>query len=141
MPDFNSSHRLGSSFRLIFGSRYSITTPASCAVLLEVSQRTLPGFGYSGDLHHRLRRTVRFRGLLSRLEKHRITISMVGRGRALDNVMVERLWRSVRQECSCPRALAGGAELKKGFQKYFRWDNGVRPNQSLDNRTPDEVYF
>ena len=69
-----------------------------------------------------------------------VKISMDGRGRALDNVFVERLWRSVKYECvylqDWPSPLAASA----GLREYFYFYNEQRPHQSLDYRTPSEVY-
>lgn len=78
---------------------------------------------------------------LSVLEDKHITISMDGRGRALDNVFVERLWRSVKYECVYPKAFADGHALNRGLAEYFTWYNAHRPHQGLDGATPDEVYF
>jgi putative transposase len=78
---------------------------------------------------------------LSVLEGQEITISMDGRGRALDNVFVERLWRSVKYECVYPKAVADGHALNRGLAEYFVWYNTDRPHQGLDGATPDEVCF
>jgi putative transposase len=70
-----------------------------------------------------------------------IRISMDGRGRALDNVMVERLWRSVKYEEIYPRDYADGVEAHDGLSRYFRFYNTKRRHQALEKRTPAEVYF
>lgn len=78
---------------------------------------------------------------IQRLEDHDIQISMDGRGRALDNVFVERLWRSVKyeevyfQEYETPRM------ARQGLSRYFDFYNFERSHQSLDYQTPAEVYF
>jgi putative transposase len=69
-----------------------------------------------------------------------ITISMDGRGRALDNIFVERLWRSVKYEDVYLKGYASMSELLLGLTEYFAFYNGERPHQSLGNRTPDAVY-
>jgi putative transposase len=69
-----------------------------------------------------------------------IDISMDGRGRALDNIFVERLWRSVKYEDIYLKGYASLPELLLGLTEYFAFYNGERPHQSLGNRTPDEVY-
>jgi len=74
------------------------------------------------------------------LEEARIAISMDGRGRALDNVFVERLWRSVKYEYVYLNAPSTGSELWQGLQDYFEFYNYARPHQSLGNRTPAMVY-
>ncbi|MEY2875598.1 MAG: hypothetical protein RLZZ373_2969 [Pseudomonadota bacterium] len=69
-----------------------------------------------------------------------ITISMDGRGRALDNIFVERLWRSVKYEDVYIKGYASLPELLLGLTEYFAFYNGERPHQSLGDRTPDDVY-
>lgn len=70
-----------------------------------------------------------------------IKISMDSRGRAIDNVFVERLWRTVKYEYVYLYSQADGKELYEGLKEYFDFYNNVRPHQSLDYRTPAEVYF
>jgi len=70
-----------------------------------------------------------------------VSISMDGRGRYLDNIFVERLWRSVKQECVYLRDFASVTEVKAALTKYFEYYNHERLHQSLDYRTPAEVYF
>ena len=74
------------------------------------------------------------------LKENKITISMDGRGRALDNIFIERLWRSVKYECIYLNAFENGAQLYYGLDEYFRFYNTERKHQSLDNQTPDSVY-
>lgn len=78
---------------------------------------------------------------VTRLEKKGVQISMDGKGRALDNIFVERLWRSVKYEDIYPKGYDGLKELKSGLEKYFAFYNEERPHQGLENRTPAEVYF
>jgi len=75
------------------------------------------------------------------LQKNGIQISMDGRGRALDNIFIERLWRSVKYEDIYPRDYGNLKELQKGLKKYFKFYNEKRPHQGLKYRTPAEVYF
>jgi putative transposase len=74
------------------------------------------------------------------LKKRGIAISMDGRGRALDNIFVERLWRSVKYEDVYLKGYANAMELMIGLTEYFVFYNGERPHQSLGNLTPDQVY-
>lgn len=74
------------------------------------------------------------------LKKHGIAISMDGRGRALDNIFVERLWRSVKYEDVYLKGYATAMELMIGLTEYFVFYNDERPHQSLGNLTPDTVY-
>ena len=70
-----------------------------------------------------------------------IKLSMDGRGRALDNIFVERLWRSVKYECVYINAFETVLEAKKKIKDYFKFYNHVRPHQSLGYKTPAEIYF
>lgn len=74
------------------------------------------------------------------LKGHGVAISMDGRGRALDNIFVERLWRSVKHEDVYLRGYASVPELVMGLTEYFAFYNTERRHQSLGYRTPDEVY-
>ncbi|WP_226930558.1 IS3 family transposase [Halomonas sp. 3F2F] len=69
-----------------------------------------------------------------------IAISMDGRGRAFDNIFVERLWRTVKYEDVYLKGYARLGELTLGLSDYFAFYNTQRPHQSLGNRTPDDVY-
>jgi putative transposase len=75
------------------------------------------------------------------LKAHGIAISMDGKGRWVDNVFVERLWRSVKYEEVYLKAYESLIQAKRELQAYFTFFNEVRPHQTLDNRTPDAVYF
>ena len=74
------------------------------------------------------------------LQRECVKISMDGRGRALDNIFVERLWRSVKYEDVYLKGYATMSELLLGLTQYFAFYNGERPHQALDYRTPDKVY-
>ena len=74
------------------------------------------------------------------LKAQGIAISMDGRGRALDNIFVERLWRSVKYEDVYLKGYAGLPELLLGLTDYFVFYNTARFHQSLGYLTPDEVY-
>ena len=75
-----------------------------------------------------------------RLEDAGVAVSRDGRGRALDNVSVERLWRSVKYEDIYIKDYERVCELESGLGAYFRFYDEDRPHQSLDYRTPGEVY-
>jgi putative transposase len=75
-----------------------------------------------------------------RLEAAGVAISMDGRGRALDNVFVERLWRTVKYEDIYPKAYATVPALEAGLSSYFEFYCHGRIHQSLGYRTPAEVY-
>jgi putative transposase len=75
------------------------------------------------------------------LANKKIRISMDGKGRWIDNVFVERLWRSVKYECIYLHAYETLREVRIALTDYFYFYNARRPHQSLDYQTPDEVYF
>ena len=75
-----------------------------------------------------------------RLEEAGIQVSRDGRGRALDNVFVERLWRSVKYEDIYIKDYEQVGELEAGLRAYFWFYDEERPHQSVDFRTPGEVY-
>ena len=77
----------------------------------------------------------------SRLEQKGIAISQDGRGRALDNIFVERLWRSLKYEEVYPKAYTSVKEAMQELDKYFHFYNNVRLHQSLDYQTPATVHF
>jgi putative transposase len=77
----------------------------------------------------------------TRLEQQGIAISHDGRGRALDNIFVERLWRSVKYEEVYPKGYSTVTEAMDGLTKYFRFYNHERLHQSLGYKTPDQVHF
>lgn len=78
-----------------------------------------------------------FTGVLKRED---ITISMDGRGRAFDNIFVERLWRNVKYEDVYLKGYATVSELLLGLSDYFVLYNSQRPHQALQYKTPDVVY-
>jgi putative transposase len=74
------------------------------------------------------------------LKLHDIKISMDGRGRALDNIFVERLWRSLKYEDVYLKCYTNVLALIAGLTEYFLFYNTERPHQALGYRTPDEIY-
>jgi putative transposase len=76
----------------------------------------------------------------SALTAQGISISMDGRGRALDNIFVERLWRSVKYEDIYLKSYTSVTELTLGLTEYFKFYNTERMHQSLGNSTPINVY-
>lgn len=82
--------------------------------------------------------SIAFTGLLNSAG---IAISMDGRGRAMDNVFVERLWRNVKYERVYLHNYETVKEAIRDIEQYFDFYNKERPHQSLDYQTPAEVYF
>lgn len=82
--------------------------------------------------------TPRFTNILKNKE---IKISMDGRGRALDNIFVERLWRSLKYELIYMMEINSVTEARNQIDRYFEFYNNERLHQSLKYQTPAEVYF
>ena len=80
-------------------------------------------------------------GFTSVLADHGVAISMDGRGRWLDNVFIERLWRSVKHEEVYLKAYENLVEARRELAAYFDFYNRRRRHQGLADRTPDEVYW
>ncbi len=80
------------------------------------------------------------RAFTGRLEEAGVAVSMDGRGRALDNVFVERLWRSLKYEEVYLKAYRNVREMEAGLVGWFTFYNDERPHQGLGYRTPAEVY-
>jgi putative transposase len=69
-----------------------------------------------------------------------VRVSMDGRGRWMDNVFIERLWRSLKYECIYLHAFETGAALRAGLREWIGYYNARRPHSTLAGRTPDEAY-
>jgi putative transposase len=74
------------------------------------------------------------------LKKHGVKISMDGKGRWIDNVFIERLWRSVKYEDVYLRAYDMG-QARQSLKTYFEFYNQERRHYGLDRMTPDQIYF
>ena len=81
------------------------------------------------------------RAFTSVLERAGVSISMDGRGRALDNVFVERLWRTVKYDDVYINDYQTAPELATGLRRFFDFYDWQRPHSALDYRTPSEVYY
>lgn len=86
------------------------------------------GSQYTSDIH------------IKTLKNNGIRISMDGKGRAIDNIFIERLWRSVKYENVYLQAYVDGISLHKGMKRYFEFYNNERFHQSLNYKTPSEMY-
>ena len=75
------------------------------------------------------------------LKNNEIAISMDGRGRVQDNIFTERLWWSLKHHYLYLRSFANGSELRVALREWFSFYNQERFHQSLDDKTPDEVYY
>jgi putative transposase len=123
--------------RLVVAWRVSNTLDgAFCQEMLEAALATGTPEVFNTD------RGVQFtaRAFTERVERAGAAVSMDGRGRCLDNVFVERLWRSVKYEDVYLRGYESVPELERGLAAYFRFYNQERPHQSLGYRTPAAVH-
>ena len=77
---------------------------------------------------------------LAPLLEREIAISMDGRGRAIDNVFIERVWRSLKYELIYPGDFGSGEELREALIKYWRFYNHERPHQALGYATPADRF-
>jgi len=111
--------------------------PTFCLVALE---RAL---GQGAPMIFNTDQGVQFTSLAftGRLARAGIAISMDGRGRARDNIFVERLWRSVKYEAIYLKDYTTVPALDEGLARYVHFDNHERPHQSLAYRTPAEVHL
>ena len=78
---------------------------------------------------------------MTTLTDTKIKISMDGRGRYLDNIFIERLWRSLKQEAVYLHEITDGFQAKRIIDTWIRFYNSERPHTALYKRTPDIVYF
>ncbi len=74
------------------------------------------------------------------LKKHDIKISMDGKGRWMDNVFIERLWRSMKYECVYLKQLTDGHHARQEIGSWISFYNETRPHSTFDRQTPNEVY-
>ena len=102
--------------------------PSIATLSLEVLRRPLESTQFTSP---------RFTGVL--LAKG-VRVSMDGRGRWMDNVFIERLWRSLKYECVYLHAFETGSELRAGLTKWIDYYNADRPHSALGGQTPDEAY-
>jgi putative transposase len=72
---------------------------------------------------------------------HGVKISMDGKGRAMDNIFIERLWRTVKYEEIYLKEYESVTDLKKALKTYFEFYNYERPHKNLGRKSPAEVYF
>jgi putative transposase len=125
--------------RYVLSWRLSNTLDVSFC--LEALQEALESFGtpeiFNSDQGSQFT-SAAFTGVLL---EHGVAISMDGRGRCLDNVFVERLWRSVKYEEVYLKAYSDGLEAYRGIGAYLQFFNRQRPHQSLDYQTPEAVYL
>ena len=79
--------------------------------------------------------------IADRLRRSDVRISMDGKGRFLDNIFVERLWRSLKYECVYLHAWETGSEAKAGVGKWIEFYNRKRPHSALGGKPPAVLYW
>ena len=125
-------------------SRYVLTWRISNSLdagfCCEALSKALGSYGPPGIFNTDQGAQFTGRAFTGMLKDHGITISMDGRGRALDNVFIERLWRSYKYEYLYLANPANGLELYDGTARYFRYFNEHRPHSGIGRRTPAMVY-
>ncbi len=77
----------------------------------------------------------------SLLKDNGIKISMDGKGRCIDNIFVERFWRSLKYECVYLQEFENGLQAKEAIKSLIEFYNSTRPHSTFDGLTPDEVYY
>lgn len=120
---------------------WSLSNSMTAEWCAEVLQETLDQYGkpeiFNTDQGSQFTSDV----FIKALTDNEIKISMDGKGRALDNIFVERLWRSVKYEHIYLNVYEDGLSLWKGLDGYFRFYNQERPHQSLAYKTPANCYY
>ena len=125
--------------RKVLSFRLSNTLDASFCI--EALEEALTRYGAPEIMNTDQGSQFTSEGFTGLLQAHDVRISMDGRGRFLDNVFVERLWRSVKYEEVYLKAYENIPEARKGLAAYFDFYNSRRKHQGLEGRTPDEVYW
>ena len=125
--------------RKVLAWRLSNTLDASFCV--EALQEALARFGTPEIFNTDQGSQFTSDAFIGILESHNINISMDGKGRWMYNVFIERLWWSVKYQDVYLKAYSSIAEVRKGLRDYFEFYNSQRRHQSLDRRTPDDVYW
>ena len=125
--------------RKILAWRVSNTLTADCC--LEAVEEAIARHGAAEIFNSDQGAQFTSAAFIELLHRHRIRISMDGRGAWRDNVFIERLWKSVKYEEVYLHAYESVSEAKTGLGRYVTFYNSRRPHTALDRRTPDAVYF
>jgi putative transposase len=124
--------------RKVLARRLSNTTDAGiCVAALE---EALARFGKSEIFNTDQGSQFSSLAFTSVLGDAEVRISMDGRGRWMDNVFIERLWRSLKYGCVCRHAFETGSELKAGLGRWIIYYNTQRPHSGLAGQTPVDAY-
>jgi hypothetical protein len=130
----------GLHFLVRYGVAWRVSNMMDVELCLETLEEALARYGRpeisNTDQGSRFS-SPRFTGILREAD---IRIFMDGRARWMDNMFVERLWRSLRYECVYTHAFETGSELQAGLMRWIGYYNAQRPHSALAGRTPDEAY-
>ena len=125
--------------RKVLTWRLSNTLDASCCV--EALEEAISKYGKPDIMNIDQGSQCTGSGWITTLTEAKIKISMDGRGRYLDNIFIERLWRSLKQEAVYLHEITDGFQAKRIIDTWIRFYNSERPQNALDKRTPDIAYF
>lgn len=120
---------------------WRVSTSLDSSFCLDALQEAIDKYGYPEMSNTDQGCQFTSKGWIGMLLAGSVRISMDGRGRCFDNIFVERLWRSTKQEEVYLKEYKSVTELKDGIKQYFEFYNNRRLHQSLDYSTPVSVYF
>lgn len=119
---------------------WDISNTLDAASSLRVAQAAVKRYGPPGIINSDQGSQFTCKDWVEYLKSQDITISMDGKGRAIDNVYIERLWRSLKYEHVYLRPAQDVTELYKGLKQYFEYYNHRRPHQGIDRLKPVHMY-
>ncbi len=126
--------------RRVLAWRLSNTLTADCCI--EAVQEAIARYGSPAIFNSDQGSQFTDAGFVAFIRQgHGIALSMDGRGRWRDNIVVERFWRSLKYEEVYLRAYGSVSEAKRSIGKYIEFYNSLRPHSSLGGKTPDAAYF
>jgi putative transposase len=119
---------------------WRVSNTMDAAFCIEALQEVLSAFGTPEIFNTDQGAQFTSEAFTAVLRGHGVKISMDGKGRCIDNIFVERLWRSVKYEEVYLHAYASVAEARSGLARYFDFYNRERPHQALGYQTPDAFH-
>jgi putative transposase len=125
--------------RYVVGWGISNTLDASCS--LEVTREAIERYGKPEIINSDQGSQFTCNDWIEYLEKEEIIISMDGKGRAIDNIFIERLWRSVKYDYVYIKVPADGLELYQGLKEYFDYYNNQLCHQGINHQIPANKYY
>jgi putative transposase len=120
---------------------WEISNSMESSFCVKALERAIEGYGAPEILNSDQGSQFTDHKFTSVLERNGVKISMDGKGRCMDNIFIERLWRSVKYEEVYIKEYETLPEARSGLREYFKKYNDFRPHQSLGYRSPREVHF